>query len=252
MSKIEVNGDVDAISIVDSIMQRLAELSFHKKCRVIRIGGDERWFDGVMDSVSAVNTTKWNGLAVVLDCNDHAYPLVIGVLKHLEKLSVDNVSRVIRIGGEEITFDGTRARCSVDSIIVDGRLNADPYVSSGRLNARSKNATNSNVVNPSVITPAPAPVVDNDVLDSVEADVISDIIDDKVGQGQMFTAYDITKELRSSGTRTYHRNTKEIVHALFLKGNMQGYTRSLVSVPNAPIKPFLYHPMGSDISTYTV
>jgi hypothetical protein len=66
----------------------------------------------------------------------------------------------------------------------------------------------------------------------------------------MFTAFDITKQLRANGT-FIHRNIKQIVHALYNHGEMQGYNRSLIDV-GKNIRPFLYHPSSSDVSTYQV
>jgi hypothetical protein len=162
----------------------------------------------------------------------------------------------IRIGGDEHIFDGNID--VVSSVSIDDKLYFD-YSLQDQNDFRS---IRNSAINKPLIIPVPAnlPIVNavvNTVINTavdVDAndlrDAISLIVNDKVDQGQMFTAFDITKEIRANGTQARHKDIKEIVHELYINGDMGGYIRSLINIANVTIQPFIYHPNGSDISTY--
>ena len=66
----------------------------------------------------------------------------------------------------------------------------------------------------------------------------------------MFTAYDVTLEVRNRGHNEYHNNIKNVVHDYFGRGQMIGYNRTLVPVAGAPIPPWVYHRTTDDPTTY--
>jgi hypothetical protein len=55
--------------------------------------------------------------------------------------------------------------------------------------------------------------------------VVESAVADKVSNGDMFTTYDITKEVRSRGHRENHHLIKQVVHAYFEQGLMGGVCR---------------------------
>lgn len=199
---------------------------------------------------------------VSFKCDDSSGQLFVQILNKLSVAGEKRLTRKIRIGGDEYSFVGG---CdSVSDLSIDGSLyrNFSDAEKQDLENLRS--ATHSvpaPVINlAAMVTPSTPPVItpvsiddnDDDILDSTEAIAVRDVVIDKVNQNEMFTAFDITKTLRQNGTQATHRNIKQIVHALYNHGDMQGYDRSLVDVNGAPVRPFLYHPMSADSSTYRV
>lgn len=86
--------------------------------------------------------------------------------------------------------------------------------------------------------------------DPVIRQLVEDAIDEKINSGDMFTAFNITRAVRSDGTRARHEDVKSVVHQIFNSGKMGNYTRSQINVAGANIQPFLYHPVGADITEY--
>lgn len=81
--------------------------------------------------------------------------------------------------------------------------------------------------------------------------IVEDLTLEKVALGHMFTAFDISMfAKKEKGMTERHRNVKHVVHELFVGGQMAGYDRTLIDIPGAPEKAFLYHPAGEDISKY--
>jgi hypothetical protein len=88
-----------------------------------------------------------------------------------------------------------------------------------------------------------------DVLQGALADSVKNIIVGKINAGRMFTAFDITKELRQAGSQVNHgREVRPIVHAIWHTGLMQNYTRDLVSINGD--EALVYHPVLSDPKNY--
>lgn len=80
--------------------------------------------------------------------------------------------------------------------------------------------------------------------------VIEQVIQDKVQNNELFTAHDITLEVRNRGHRAKHDEVKDIVHDFYNRGLMGvAYGKSNISVPNG--NPILYYPLNSDPNIYS-
>lgn len=94
------------------------------------------------------------------------------------------------------------------------------------------------------------------MCDSATMTALETIIQGKINNGEIFTAFDITKELRvqvGKSVRISHNDVKHDIHDLIQRHSNSGsvsYSRTLVDLPGVPERPFLYHPQGSDINTY--
>jgi bifunctional DNA-binding transcriptional regulator/antitoxin component of YhaV-PrlF toxin-antitoxin module len=81
--------------------------------------------------------------------------------------------------------------------------------------------------------------------------IIEGVIREKVDRGEMFTAFDITREARRRGGTERHRHMKPAVHQFFDGGVMgSDYTRTLIAIPGAPCPAWLYHPTGAGPAGY--
>ncbi len=78
---------------------------------------------------------------------------------------------------------------------------------------------------------------------------IRDTVKDFVSRGIMFAAYDVTKTLRSDGTRISHHDVQGVIRNMYENGEMGLYERDTVDV-GAPVKPFIYYDPNSDLSQY--
>ena len=79
--------------------------------------------------------------------------------------------------------------------------------------------------------------------------VVEQVVNDKVQNGEMFTAHDVTLEVRSRGHRAGHAEIRTAVHDYFNRGGMGvAYNRSTITVPGGT--PFLYHRLVDDPSTF--
>ena len=204
---------------------------------------------------------------VSFKCDESSTDLFVKILNRLSVAGERNQTRKIRVGGDEYVFMG--GSDTVKDLSIDGKIYSDMSPSEQRdleiLRAAVVTSPNTNpvVVGVAVIDNSIAPNVpvqtsdgnsqpddDADILDSAEGVAVRGVVASKVTQGQMFTAFDVTKELRSNGNQVRHNNIKHIVHALYNQGDMQGYNRSLIDVSGTSIRPFLYHPTSADTSTY--
>jgi len=209
---------------------------------------------------------------ISFECNEFSTDLFIKVLL---KLQDSPKSCKIRIGGSE--YDFVHGVDEVGNISIEDKplsvwtpkelqdfeilresampsavAKPDPAAVGGAALASSFAPSQST---PSNISPDGSSDLDDDedideILNSDEAKAVKDVVTMNVNQGVMFTAFDITKYLRSKGNKVQHRNTKEIVHALFSHGDMSGYDRSLANIPNVSPQPFVYYPVSEDPSTY--
>ena len=77
------------------------------------------------------------------------------------------------------------------------------------------------------------------------------VVDDLVGKGEMFTVFDVTKQLRASGFWVEHYDVKDVVHGAFERGSLSGtgYARTLVPVPGKS-PAFVYHVYTQDAQDY--
>lgn len=85
-----------------------------------------------------------------------------------------------------------------------------------------------------------------------EEQAVEDVIADFVQKGIMFTAFDITKVMRSDkGLNVYHSDTRDFIRRFWNKGRMDGYGSTLVNLPvsGSPLA-FVYHPLTSDPNMY--
>lgn len=206
----------------------------------------------------------------MFECNDESASLFIDILSKLYNSNGKNLK--IRVGGKEYDFWGDID--SVTHILIDCNLDGNPIDSIVHRDLAVIRANAINAHSPVVsVTPSPTPATpisdpvtdpsasatnpvvsddDNDGADVLQgslADSVKNIIASKVNVGRMFTAFDITKELRQTGTQVNHgREVRPIVNAMWRTGLIQNYTRELVSVNGNDA--FVYHPVLSDPKTY--
>src|SRR5262249_23031558 len=74
------------------------------------------------------------------------------------------------------------------------------------------------------------------IVGEVEAEVRR-----RIASGDSFTAFDISRAVQATGIQERHRNMKVIVHDMYERGEMTGYTRTQITLPTGE-QPFLYHP----------
>jgi hypothetical protein len=76
--------------------------------------------------------------------------------------------------------------------------------------------------------------------------IMEQVIREKVGRGEMFTAFEVSLEARGRGGDERHRHMKHVVHQAFTSGLMgTDYTRSLVSIPGGG-SAWLFHRVWDD------
>lgn len=86
--------------------------------------------------------------------------------------------------------------------------------------------------------------------------VVETVVFEKCQAGDLFTAYDITKEVRNRvgrGTSVLHNDVKQEVHNMFANGQMGAdYTRNLgnLSLPAGVSQPWVYHRTTDDVVNY--
>ena len=81
---------------------------------------------------------------------------------------------------------------------------------------------------------------------------VAKVIEGLMQDERMFTAFDVTKALRSSGFWAEHGDVRDAVHGMFERGEMSGtgYVRTLVPVPGK-IPAFVYHVYTDDAHAYS-
>jgi hypothetical protein len=91
------------------------------------------------------------------------------------------------------------------------------------------------------------------MCDSATIQIIEEVIEEKVRAGEMFTALDISLEVKKRGGTDRHRHMKRIVHDYHDRGLMgAGYTRTLIRIPDAKSQAYLYYRKSDDPSAYKV
>lgn len=79
--------------------------------------------------------------------------------------------------------------------------------------------------------------------------VVEDVVNEKVNSGSMFTAWDVTQEVRNRGHRAKHAEVRDSVHDCYNRGIMGvAYTRTTITVATG--NPWLYHRTVDDPATY--
>lgn len=194
-------------------------------------------------------------MKISFESNDASAELFVKILCKLSNLSGKN--RRIRIGGDEYEYiagiDGLTDISVNDKLFSDMTSQDKQDLETIRNTAVPVSSTTHSATK--ISTTHTANKKNNKSSDSIDlcsadATLVKNVILNKMNQGEMFTAFDITKDLRQQGSQIQHRNIKEIVHALFDHGEMSGYNRSLVDV-GTNTRPFLYHPVSADISAYS-
>lgn len=76
-----------------------------------------------------------------------------------------------------------------------------------------------------------------------------DVVNDFIDKGKMFTAYDVTRAVRSAGIECYHNQVRDIVHTLYKNQEMDcEYSRNAININGA--SPYVYHHYMDDPNTY--
>jgi bifunctional DNA-binding transcriptional regulator/antitoxin component of YhaV-PrlF toxin-antitoxin module len=73
-----------------------------------------------------------------------------------------------------------------------------------------------------------------------------------VQEDKMFTAWDVTCELRKKSSHAIkHFEVKRDVQKMFQDGSMPTYNRTIADLPNVSPQPWVYHPHNADASLYS-
>lgn len=80
--------------------------------------------------------------------------------------------------------------------------------------------------------------------------IVEKVVDEKVQLGDMFTAHDVTLEVRNRGHRASHGDVRDFVHDYYNRGGLGiAYTRINITVPGGGT-PFLYYRTVDDPANY--
>jgi len=79
--------------------------------------------------------------------------------------------------------------------------------------------------------------------------IVFDVILEKINKKEMFTAFDVFKEVKKRGLKEKYRDIKKDINSLYFS-IMFDYERSIVHIPNVSISTFIYHPKGTDANKY--
>lgn len=221
--KVSFNCSKDSIVFFTDVLGALKDCSKPVK---VRVGGLETHFINInsIDSINVNGPDMDSGICFY--AKSSSFGFFSDFLKKFEAhnfITELNFSKV-RIGGREFHVDSDYC---IESLLFDVTV-GDSF---------------SNVVVNDIDASD-----DNDDGDSDEVIAVREIIADKIRNDIMFTAFDITKELRKNGHKVRHSNIRNIVHGLFYNGDITGYTRTIIEVNGE--RPFVYHPILSDASLY--
>lgn len=78
---------------------------------------------------------------------------------------------------------------------------------------------------------------------------VKTVVDGFVAKGYMFTAFDVTKFLRISGSQVKHSEVNSAVKQMFRDSEMPDYLRDVKDV-GAPVAPFVYYHQNADLDNY--
>lgn len=81
---------------------------------------------------------------------------------------------------------------------------------------------------------------------TIASSVVEDVVNEKTQAGEMFTAFDITTEIRNRSHRVKHDEVRDLVHDYYTRGGLGiDYTRTTISVASNNqqqfVHPWLYH-----------
>lgn len=81
--------------------------------------------------------------------------------------------------------------------------------------------------------------------------IIRDLVASRVQRGDLFTAYDVSKDVQQRGVRAGHMKDglRDLTHKLFFAGEMDGYARTMIDLGNG-LQAWVYHPQNTDPYTY--
>ena len=89
------------------------------------------------------------------------------------------------------------------------------------------------------------------MCDPVNQKIVESVIKDKLGAGEMFTAFDVSTEARKRGATERHLHMKGHIHqTLGSESGTFGYTRTTVTISGIKVDPWLYHPLNASIGDY--
>jgi len=91
-----------------------------------------------------------------------------------------------------------------------------------------------------------------DSINPYNVKLIEDVVSEFV-QGQiMFTAYNVSIEVRKRGGDQRHLILRETIHETVQRVAFPaGYDQSLITMPGAAERPFLFYPLGANMDDYT-
>lgn len=87
-------------------------------------------------------------------------------------------------------------------------------------------------------------------LDAVLVATIQGVVDQKIADCELFTAFDVSRAVQHLGHRERHDNMKHVVHEYFRQGNFTGYDRTLGAVDPGKPEAWIYHPMSVPSTKY--
>ena len=86
-------------------------------------------------------------------------------------------------------------------------------------------------------------------LDEAVLDKIDDIVEEWISANKMFSAFEVSLEVKKRGLNERHRNMKSSVHDSIAEHGDGKYTRTLMDV-GAPVHAWVYHPLTENPYTY--
>jgi hypothetical protein len=79
--------------------------------------------------------------------------------------------------------------------------------------------------------------------------VVETVVNEKVQNNELFTAHDVTLEVRNRGHRAGHNEVRDAVHDYYSRGGLGvAYARTNITVPGG--NPYLYHRIVDDPLNY--
>lgn len=201
---------------------------------------------------------------ISFECDETAASLYV---KILQKLS-EQKNLKIRIGGDEYQYLGNndviselcfddRASLSTQELADINNKRTDYLLAlsvtkntnptgGNTMNADGTDGTDgTDTTNTSVTPPNSNAGLDDSVKAQVEA-VVKEFVD----KNSLFTAFDITREVRKRGFSGKHGDMKRMVHQAYLSNGMPNYDRTNIQIDTVTGTPFLYHPIGLDPNDY--
>jgi Holliday junction resolvase-like predicted endonuclease len=80
---------------------------------------------------------------------------------------------------------------------------------------------------------------------------VQETVKEFVDGRKAFTAFNVTKELRSNGQQAFHRDIRAAVHSIFRQQQMADYQQTTVQPSGFPAPAILYYPPEVDPNDFT-